>query len=156
MLLILNNLLCSMIFSIDDTTYALAKRGFFGRSLLIATNKKHDLEISGARDMDMRRSALFSHTDAATDRRLSFSGLIASNNRVNSIVRIIYLFNAAILLCGLAILSAMQYNGRYRCRTINVAFGEQIWEEAHVMFDDGSIEERLLIYSYFNGLYKGE
>ena len=133
-----------MIFSIDDTTYALAKRGFFGRSLLIATNKKHDLEISGAR------------TSSATDRRLSFSGLIASNNRVNSIVRIIYLFNAAILLCGLAVLSAMQYNGRYRCRTINVAFGEQIWEEAHVMFDDGSIEERLLIYSYFNGLYKGE
>ena len=39
--------------NIDDTTFALAKRGFFGRRLLFATNQKHTLQMS-----EMRRSAL--------------------------------------------------------------------------------------------------
>lgn len=151
--------------NIDDTSFALAKRGFFGRSMLIATNQKYNLHHSGMGGI--RGSALFgsrnntnnapltpSMTERMTDRRLSFSGLIASNNRVNHFVRLIYFLNAAIILGALGYIAQIQKNGDYRCNTINVLFDEVIWENAHVQLPDGSIEERLLMYSYFNGIYK--
>lgn len=123
--------------------------------MLIATNETYNLQLSGMRP---RRSVVFrdGNTASIAERRLSFSGLIASNNRVNHLVRFVYFLNAAILLVGLGYITGTQKNGRYRCGTINVLFDEEIWEHAHVKLPDGSTENRLLIYSYFNGIYEGE
>ena len=139
--------------NIDDTTFALAKRGFFGKSLLMATNEKYNLQIAG-----MRGSVVLGGSTASVvnERRLSFSGMIASNNRVNHIVRILYFLNAAIILIGLGYITQNQRTGHYRPNAIKVLFDEVIWENANVLLDDGSIEQRLLIYSYFNGVYRGE
>ena len=121
--------------------------------MLIATNEEHTLKLSG-----MRRSVVVRNESARsnTERRLSFSGLIASNNRVNQIVRFMYFLNAAIILAGLAYITSTQQNGNYRCGTISVLFDEEIWENAIVILPDGGTEERVLIYSSFNGIYKGE
>jgi len=131
-----------------------AKRGFFGRVMLIATNEKHNLEISGPRER--RGPAMSGAADPMAERRLSFSGLIVSNNRVNQLVRFVYFLNATMLLVGLAIIAGLQKNGRYRSNRINVLFDEEIWEHAHVRLPDDSIEDRLLIYSHFNGIYEEE
>lgn len=134
---------------------SIAKKGFFGRTMLIATNEKYNLEISGRRQSFMlSRNA--STPSVTMERRLSFSGLIASNNRVNHFVRFIYFLNAAIILAGLAYIASEQHGGAYRASSINVIFNEEIWENARVQVGDDDIEKRLLVYSSFNGIYKGE
>ena len=119
----------------------------------MATNKKCNLQIAG-----MRRSVVLGGSTASVvnERRLSFSGMIASNNRVNHIVRSIYFLNALIILVGLGYITQNQRMGRYCPSAIKILFDEVIWEDANVLLDDGSIEQRLLIYSYFNGIYRGE
>jgi hypothetical protein len=120
--------------------------------MLLATNQKHTLEMS-----ETRQSPLFESRSAINERRLSSSGLIASNNLTNLIIRFVYFLNAAIILIGLAYITTNQANGRYRCSKITVLFDEEIyWENAIVRHRDGSIGERLLMYPYFNGIYRGE
>ena len=130
--------------------------------MLLAANAEYNLEIAGA---GMQRSVLFrgnsnnnesTHSISLTERRLSFSGLIASNNRVNHLVRFVYFFNATALLIWMLFIAVSQDNGHYRCNTISVLFDEEIWENAYVKLGNGIIDkERLLIYSHFNGVYKG-
>ena len=115
----------------------------------MATNQRYNLEMTEMRQVN--RASLDSD-----QRRLSFSGKIASNNRVNHFVRLIYFLNAALVLIGLGYITYNQKNGHYRARSVSVLFEEVIWEEANVLLDDGRIEQRLLIYSYFNGIYRGE
>ena len=119
--------------------------------MLIATNERHDLEISGT-----RQSVISGGSGSVSDRRLSSSGLIVSNNRVNHLVRFVYFLNAAIVLAGLGYITVTQKDGYYRCNRISVLFDEEIWEDAYVRLRDGSIKERLLIYSSFNGIFEGE
>lgn len=125
--------------------------------MLFATNQKYNLEQS-----EMRRHSIVlgnrgsRGTFDSVERRLSTSGLIASNNRVNHFVRLIYFLNAAIVLIGLGYITQMQQNGGYRTKSIRVLFGEEIWENANVQLENGSVEQRLLIYPYFNGIYNGK
>ena len=119
--------------------------------MLIATNERHDLEISGT-----RQSVISGGSGSVSDHRLSSSGLIVSNNRVNHLVRFVYFLNAAIVLAGLGYITATQKHGHYRCNSISALFDEEIWEHAYVRLPDDSIEARLLIYSYFNGIYQGK
>ena len=125
--------------------------------MLFATNQKYNLEQS---EMRCRSIVLGNRGSRGTfdfdERRLSSSGLIASNNRVNVFVRFIYFLNAAIVLIGLGYITQMQQNGGYRTKSIRVLFGEEIWENANVQLKNGSVEQRLLIYPYFNGIYNGK
>ena len=123
--------------------------------MLMATNQKYNLEMTEMRQIEFFRGENRASLDSG-QRRLSFSGMIASNNRVNQFVRLVYFLNAALVLIGLGYITHTQKNGNYRARSVNVLFEEVIWEDANVLLDDGSIEQRLLIYSYFNGIYKGE
>ena len=149
--------------NIDDTTFALAKKGFFGQKMLVATIKKHTLEVIGQRESVMGVRELFggSMTSVTGQRRLSrgslsAAGLLVSNSRSNNFARFMYFLNGIVLLAGLTYISVKQGHGGYRCKTISVSFNEEVWEGATVMNEDGSIEERLLIYPYFNGVYKEE
>ena len=110
-----------------------AKRGFFGRQMLMATNQKCNLQIAG-----MRRSVVLGGSTASVvnERRLSFSGMIASNNRVNHIVRSIYFLNALIILVGLGYITQNQRMGRYRPSAIKILFDEVILEDANVLLDE--------------------
>lgn len=137
-----------------------AKKGFFGKSLLIATNQRYSLESPEERSATVvksgqRRRGSILRDPESLRRNASFVGLMASNNRPNRISRFIYFLNAAIVLCGLAYMTVKQKQGAYRCNTITVTFNEDIWEHAITNAGDGKeVNEKLLIYSYFSGIYK--
>lgn len=42
----------------------------------------------------------------------------------------------------------------YQCKTIKVDFGDEVWENAVVeLAEPGQYEERILVFSTFNGIY---
>jgi len=135
--------------NIDDITFALAKRGFFGKVMFLATCHKRTLELSG-----YRRERFAERGPSRSEQRLSSSGLIVSNIWTNHVVRFVYFLNAAIVLGGLGYITSRQKEGQYRCKKITALFHEETWEDAYVKLDDGSIKKRLLIYSDFNGIYR--
>ena len=94
--------------NIDDTTFALAKRGFFGRRMLFATNQKHTLRMSEMRNslaLGTGRNRGPLDSQVPSDRRLSFSGLIASKSRANVLVKLVYFLNAIIIFVGLGFIT---------------------------------------------------
>ena len=141
--------------NIDDTAFALAKKGFFGQRMLAATHRKHTLDYSGRRvSLVGPRSSVLGDRSLQIERGASLVGLMASNNRANRFFRFVYFLNAAIVIGGLAYITVSQEKGQYRCKALTISFDEEIWEKAVTKIDNESTEERLLIYSYFNGIYK--
>ena len=68
---------------------------------------------------------------------VGYPSLIASNNRVNHIVRSIYFLNALIILVGgLGYITQNQRMGRYRPSAIKILFDEVILEDANVLLDE--------------------
>ncbi|KAL7518889.1 hypothetical protein ACHAWX_003691 [Stephanocyclus meneghinianus] len=144
--------------NIDDTAYALAMKGFLGQKMLVATVKKHILKVpvDAPRRSIMQSRDLFGDSQRSVRKGLFSSGSLISNSRSNNSARLIYFLNAIILLVGLTYISVMQSRGEYRCRRLNVSFKEEIWENATIALPDGSIDTRLLVYPYFNGIYAAE
>jgi len=144
--------------NIDDVVFALCKRGFFGRKLRQASNKEHSFDPPGR---NTHRFSLW----------------------MTRFIRLVYCMNAALMLSGISILMVNQDAGKYRCRSKSIAFGDEVWEEAWVKLGPCNIdsdcgdgqqclesvesdcgdgqqcqksycyEQRLLIYSHFNGIY---
>ncbi|KAL9185555.1 hypothetical protein ACHAXT_003332 [Thalassiosira profunda] len=139
----------NLVLARSAASMTLPKRGFFGKTMLMAANARYTLTLSGIPE---QRQSIEARSTLENERRLSISGLLASNNRTNYIVRFVYFLNVAVVLAGLAYIAAKQDGGHYRCNTISVLFDEVIWEDALVLRDD-RVEERLLLYPYFNGLY---
>ena len=120
--------------------------------MLIATNKKSTIEIeSTEQGTDLIESA-----SPMNEHRLSSSGLIVSKRGISRIARLVYFLNATIVLLGILYITVKQHVASFRCTSITVVFDEVISEDANVLLDDGSIDQRLLVYSFFNGVYIGE
>ncbi len=120
--------------------------------MLTATHLKQTIQLSG------HSQPITEIGTTGSDHRLSSSGLIASNKWTNQVVRFVYFLNIIIVLGGLGYIASHQKKGEYRCKKLMVSFDEEIWENAIVQLDDGSTntEERLIVYSHFNGIYRGE
>jgi hypothetical protein len=125
-----------------------------GQKLLIATVKRHTIEIPMGED---RKSVVMSRDifgdQKSVHRDILRSGSMISNSRSNNIARMLYYLNGIVLLSALTYLSSMQSRGRYRCLRIDVVFSEHIWEKAKIV---GSEDTRLLVYPYFNGIYQAD
>ena len=65
----------------------------------------------------------------------------------------IYIVNVVVLISGVGLLTRQRFRGAYRCKSVLVSFGDAVWEEAFV---EGVVDPQVLIYSHFNGIYKGE
>lgn len=134
--------------SIDDIIFELCKRGFFGRRLNIAANQDNVLQCS-------------SSSSARTLRKWS-----------NRFIRLMYFASAFVMVIGLSFIANFQMQGAYGCSSLILQFGDGTWKNAWVMLDkqcsvdsdcnanqkcysgDGfCYEQRLLIYSFFNGYY---
>ena len=111
--------------NIDDVIFAISKRGFFGRSLRLATNDLPCIETNSQ-----------SHTLRRWTKRF---------------IRVVYLLNICIGIGGLTYLTITQREGKYRCDSVTVSFGDDVLEEAYVKNADGEFEKRLLVFSHFNG-----
>lgn len=68
-------------------------------------------------------------------------------------IKLVYFLNLCVGYAGLTYLVTRQANGHYRCSKFMVRFGDELWEGAHTNFN-GKAEDRLLIYSHFNGIYE--
>ena len=68
-------------------------------------------------------------------------------------IRVVYILNICIGIGGLTYLTVTQKQGKYRCQSVTVSFGDDTFEEAYVTNEDGVLEKRLLIFSHFNGVY---
>lgn len=102
---------------------------------------------------EVHRVSSVAYNDRSND---VHSRSIAANNPSHIVAKAVYFLNASILLGGLSYLTVLQKNGKYRCTSIEVTFGEEIWERAPIRLPGGGFDERLLIYSNFNGKYEGE
>ena len=107
------------------TSDSLSKRGFFGRSLRLATNDLPCIETNSQ-----------SHTLRRWTKRF---------------IRVVYLLNICIGIGGLTYLTITQREGKYRCDSVTVSFGDDVLEEAYVKNENGAFEKRLLVFSHFNG-----
>ncbi|KAL7469751.1 hypothetical protein ACHAXS_010855 [Conticribra weissflogii] len=120
--------------TIDDVIYGLSKRGFFGRGLKVATNRTHCLVKASTTEATVK----------IKERLILWA---------NRLIRLVYLFNGGLMIAGLLVLSIKQQNGDFRCQSMSVEFGDNLWEEAVIILDDGTFENRLLLYSHFSGIY---
>jgi len=121
---------------VDDIIYELCKRGFFGRKLRTVTNQTFSYEPPGTEEKDKSgRMARFSVWCRRT-------------------IRVIYYMNMAAMIAMLLYVNLTQNVGAYRCRSLSVTFGDEVWEGAVVVRDGMDPEDRLLIYSHFNGIYR--
>lgn len=65
----------------------------------------------------------------------------------------VYFFNLCGLLSGMIYVSVKQSRGDFQCESISVNFNEDIWEKAIVKLPNDEYEKRILVYSYFSGVY---
>jgi len=65
----------------------------------------------------------------------------------------VYLFNLCGLLGGMIYVSVRQSRGDFQCKSITVKFREDIWREATVVSNQDQEDKRVLVYSFFNGVY---
>jgi len=123
--------------NIDVIIYELCKRGFFGKELRIACLKTYQYD-----------APLIKHKIDKNNRTYK-SGRI-----LRLIIRTIYYVEMALMLGFLTFVVVNQNRGQYRCNSILVRFGDEAWEGAWVHHGEGvEPEDRLLIYSHFNGIY---
>ncbi len=78
----------------------------------------------------------------------------SSSRRKGIFLRTLYFLNIFGLLSGMAIINMKQNRGDYYCNSITVTFGNEIWEDAIILTAEGNIESSVLVFSYFNGVYK--
>jgi len=133
--------------NIDDVVFQLCRRGFFGRRLKIAANQDNMIECS------------------------STVGARRLRKWTKRVIRAFY-FSIMIVMCaGLSYITHRQPSGEYGCTSLVIQFGDEVWENSWVMlvdqcsidsdcsntnqkcFQGNCHENRLLIYSHFNGLY---
>jgi len=144
--------------NIDDIIFELCKRGFLGRNLRYITNQTHSYEAPGN---ELHRGSAVQSSTESTNQPLTASTIASFNLESFSIwckriIRFIFYMNMLVMLAGLAYVSVTQDTGEYRCKSISVAFGDDVWEGAWVIKEGEEPEDRLLIYSHFNGIYVEE
>ncbi|KAL7517087.1 hypothetical protein ACHAWX_002040 [Stephanocyclus meneghinianus] len=114
---------------LDDIAFRLAKLSTFGKRLKWATNKKIFLVKFD---------------------RLPF----ASRKKMSVFLKSLYVLNLSGMLSGMFWVSYQQMSGSLHCNSVFVTFAEDIWQDAIVKTPSGEIENKVLIYSYFNGVYR--
>lgn len=68
--------------------------------------------------------------------------------------KFLYVFNLILFLAGMITITTLQKSGYLLCNSIMVEFGDDVWQRAWVQQSSGQYETSVLIYSYFNGVYK--
>ena len=71
--------------------------------------------------------------------------------RMRIFLKAVYFVNLAAFLSCMAVVSVRQDSGYYTCDEVTVDLGNHIWEDAVVITSN---ETKVLVYSYFNGVYK--
>ena len=79
---------------------------------------------------------------------------LTAAKRKGYFLKSLYFINICALLTGMVIVNTKQDAGVFQCDSITVEFGNEIWEDAISLTPDGEIDRAVLVFSYFNGVYK--
>ncbi|KAL7534025.1 hypothetical protein ACHAXR_005587 [Thalassiosira sp. AJA248-18] len=124
---------------LDDIAFNLAKMDVFGKTLQRACTAKYFHA-----EFEKQRSGKIKH--------------------LSRFLKTLYFINLCGMLAGMGFVSTKQIRGLYYDSSINVNFGDTVWETAWVKVPSwipsyiqslpGQDEEWTLVYSYFNGEYE--
>lgn len=144
---------------LDDVAFALARKDMLGRGLLAATSVEYRVlkreawkavsrsevlrQGDGGESGDSHRH----HRHHPKPRRI----------RCRWILKATYAINIMGLVTGVILIGEKQKQGDYLCNNLSINFGGRIWENALVRNRTDPTQEpqqKTLVYSYFNGVYK--
>ena len=155
---------------LDDMAFELGRKDILGLHLYHASNVEYKVltrtafkrmvEKEGDEENPLVEKIQHHEGDGNTDEKeWRFFCLRRRKAKWNFrwILKATYFFNLAFLLGGTILVGTRQDAYVYHCNSVSVAFGDQVWETAYVTNQTdihGPPEERTLVYSYFNGIYK--
>jgi len=119
---------------LDDIAFRLAKMDVFGKMIQRACTAK-----CFRAEFERRR--------------------LGRSRRLSIFLKAIYFLNLCAMFVVMGIVTARQIRGYYQQSSITVDFGNVVWERAWVRVpsrlpSSGQYEERSLVYSQFNGVYR--
>ncbi|KAL7518261.1 hypothetical protein ACHAWX_003107 [Stephanocyclus meneghinianus] len=161
------------VLHLDDMAFELGRKDMLGRSLNVATLVEYKvLTREGIKQMKGKHEEennllqkQHQHQQRQQEEDVKVAGgamfycLRRRKKKIHFrwILKAAYFINLGCLLTGTIILGKNQRDGKYRCKSVLVMFGDQVWENAYVTNStDPSQSPRVetLVYSYFNGVYK--
>lgn len=161
------------VLHLDDMAFELGRKDMLGRSLNVATLVEYKvLTREGIKQMKGKHEEennllqkQHQHQQRQQEEDVKVAGgamfycLRRRKKKIHFrwILKAAYFINLGCLLTGTIILGKNQRDGKYRCKSVLVMFGDQVWENAYVTNStDPSQSPRIetLVYSYFNGVYK--
>ena len=114
---------------IADIAFSLARMSVLSKTMKEATNRKYfQLEFKKSKMGQQRKISIF--------------------------LKGVYFINLVAMLAGMCVVTIKQENGDYQCQEITVKHPDNVWENGIVMWPDGTVEEMVLNYPYFNGIYR--
>jgi len=117
--------------TIADIAFTLARMSVLSRSMKEATIRKYfKLEFKKSKLGQSRTISLF--------------------------LKAVYFLNLCAMVAGMCFVTIKQADGVYQCQEISARLPDNVWERGLVMWPDGRIEEMILNYPYFNGVYRQE
>ncbi|KAL7554378.1 hypothetical protein ACHAWF_018209 [Thalassiosira exigua] len=140
--------------------------------VLIKANALDDIAFSLAR-MDVLGKKMLRACTAKCFQTEFEKERLGRSKKLGFFLKAVYGLNLAVLLAGMAVVSARQISGHYQCESITVDLGQSVWDEAVVnmpqeqydrwvslypYFADAVSPDRdeiwTLVFSYFNGFYE--
>ena len=122
-------LLCNV--TIADIAFTLARMSVLSRSMKEATIRKYF-------QLEFKKSKL---------------GL---SRKISLFLKAVYFLNLCAMVAGMCFVTIKQAEGAYQCPNLTARFPDNVWENGIVIWPDGRIEEMILNYPYFNGVYRQE
>ncbi len=132
---------------LDDVAFDVAKKDLLGRTLFNATSVEYKMMKVNAWH-DIKTNIRANEEEDAIDPNLRKRGF-------RHLLKAVYFINLASLLTGVIIIGEKQKSGDFRCNSVNVNFGDSVWENAIILDEEGQQNRTApLVYSYFNGIYE--
>jgi len=121
---------------LDDIAFALSRMDVLGMRMCRATTTRY-FHVDFKRDQSSMRK-----------------------RRIQMFLKGVYFVNLLAFLTAMIWITMRQMSGYYQCESITVTFPDRVWSEAIVQWPEDSfryqwrpIEEKILIYSSFSGVY---
>ena len=141
---------------IDDIAFQLAKLDILGNTIQTAASSKCFRVEFVSRELSMLLFFFVPldvhtvHSSLPLQEKKPYS----FRKKITIFSKFLYVFNLILFLVGMITISILQKSGFFLCNSVKVEFGDDVWQRAWVQQSSGQYETSVLVYSYFNGVYK--
>jgi len=141
--------LTEFVQKLDDVAFDVARKDLLGKTLCNATSVEYKI-MKVDTWHDVKTNIIANEEQDAIDPKLRKRGF-------RHLLKAVYFINLACLLTWVIIIGEKQKNGDFRCNSVNLNFGDSVWENAIILDENGQPNRTAtLVYSYFNGIYEKE